>query len=292
MVKFLANMSEHFRKRFLNTHLKYLYNISYIIKKMYCENNKLEPEEAMVNQLLDQKPKVRKKKKDSPYETPEFRNLRNCWYNECALNYPLDNLDERIKFASWKIMQCYYTVFSAIASLVCCHYEEQFSIKKTLNLYANEFLLGKRKAFTFPPLNLGVNQQGIIPEKAKQSITWTWGRRNCVPVIEECLLGIQENNSFTAIPHYLRTLREFFTYQDMYLLFRLYGDSPKDRLDNSLRRIAFAYCLQAEFYLINLFGWKTVQRQFDAFISELRDSLEIDSPTLDARFRNYKEYYG
>lgn len=170
---------------------------------------------------MKQKPKLSERKEDSPKETSEFRNLRNCWYNECALNYPFDDLDERMKFASWKIMQCYYTVFSAIASLVCCHHNEQHEISKTLNLYADEFLKGKKKAFRLPPLNLFVNQQGKIPEEAKESITWKWGRNNCVPIIEKCLLEIQENNRLTAIPHYLRRLREDFTYQDMYLLFRL-----------------------------------------------------------------------
>ena len=221
-----------------------------------------------------------------------FRNLRNCWYNECGLNYPYDNLDERIKFASWKIMQCYYTVFSAIASLVCCHHKEKRRIETTLNLYANDFLCGKKKRFTIPPLNIFVNQQGEIPKKAEESITYVWGRRNSLPIIKNCLLEIQEKNRLTAIPHYLRSLREDFTYKNMYLLFRLYGDSPKEKLDNSLRKIAFTYSIQTEFYLINMFGWNKIQEQFDIFISELRDSLEIDSPMLHSRFNTYEDYFG
>jgi hypothetical protein len=205
------------------------------------------------------------------------------------LNYPFDNRDERIKFASWKIMQCYYTVFSAIASLVCCHHKEQHEISKTLNLYSNEFLVGKRKAFTIPPLNLYVNQQGIIPEEVKESITWKYGRDFCVPLIKKCLIRVQKKNRLTSIPHYLRTLREDFTYQDMYLLFRLYGASPKDKLDNALVRIAFAYCLQTEFYLIKLFGWNAIEHQFDIFSSELRFNLKIDSPTLSSRFNIYRK---
>ena len=256
---------------------------------MYGETNFEETTEAMVNQLIKQKPRVSVRKQDPPHEIPEFRNLRNCWYNECALNYPFDNLDERIKFASWKIMQCYYTVFSAIASLVCCHHEEQYAISKTLNLYANEFLCGKKKAFTLPPLNLYLNQQGTIPEEAEELITWNWGRHNCVPVIKKCLQDTQEKNKLTAIPHYLKKLRELFTYQDMYLLFRLYGESPKNKLDNSLSKIAFAYCLQTEFYLINLFGWTAVEQQFKVFSSELRNNLKIESPTLISRFVTYKK---
>lgn len=118
-------------------------------------------------------------------------------------------------------MQCYYTVFSAIASLVCCHYEDKHKISKTLNLYANNFLSGKRKAFTLPPLNVFVNQQKVIPAEARESITWKWGKDNCLPKIEKFLLDVQEKNEPTAIPHYLRTLREYFTYQDMFLLTKI-----------------------------------------------------------------------
>ena len=287
MVDFLPNISAHFRERFLDTHLDYLHSISYIIQKMYFEKDE-PPPVVMLNEILKQRPKIRKKKKDSPFETSEFRNLRNCWYNECALNYPFDNLDERMKFASWKIMQCYYAVFSAIASLVCCHHEEQYDISKTVNLYTNEFLCGKRKAFTLPPLNLFVNQQNKIPSDEKDLITWKWGRNNCVPKIENFLVEVQKRNRPTAIPHYLRTLREYFTYQDMYLLFRLYGASPKDKLDDALCKITFAYCLQTEFYLINLYGWDAVERQFAVFSSELSNSLHIKSSTLNSRFKIYK----
>lgn len=289
MVDFFSNLPDTFRERFLDTHFVYLYSISYIIRKMYGEKNLEETTEAMVNQLLNQKPRLSERKQDPPHEISEFRNLRNCWYNECALNYPFDNLDERIKFASWKIMQCYYTVFHAIASLVCCHHEEQHRISNTLNLYTREFLCRTRKAFTLPPLNLFVNQQGIIPKEAKELITWEWGRDNCVPKIKECLDGVQVKNRLTAIPHYLKTLRESFTYRDMYLLFRLYGESPKNKLDTSLSKIAFAYCLQTEFYLINLFGWNAFEQQFNVFSSELRENLNIESPTLISRFVTYKK---
>ena len=108
MVDVLPNISDHFRERFLDTHLDYLHSILYIIQKMYFEKDE-SPPEAMLNKILKQRPKIHKIKKDRPFETSEFRNLRNCWYYESALNYPFDSLDERMKFASWKIMQCYYT---------------------------------------------------------------------------------------------------------------------------------------------------------------------------------------
>lgn len=258
---------------------------------MYFRNRRKTPSEVMIDKLLFQKPKITEKNVDTKKEALAFRNLRNCWYNESALNYPYDNLEERIKFASWKIMQCYYTVFSAIASLVCCHYKEKRRIEATLNLYANEFLCGKKKNFTIPPLNLFVNQQGEIPEESMDSITFEWGRHNSVPVIKSCLLEIQERNRLTAIPHYLRSLREDFTYKHMYLLFRLYGSSPKEKLDNSLNKIAFAYSLQTEVYLIKLFGWNALKAQFDLFSLELKDNLEIDSPMLVSRFTTYKKHF-
>lgn len=94
----------------------------------------------------------------------------------------------------------------------------------------------------------------------------------------------------TTIPHYLKSLREWATYEDAYLFFRLYGESPKRDLDFSLKKIAFVHCLQTEYYLINLFGWDAVKLQYNTFLTELKNNLKIKSPTLLARFNAYQSF--
>ena len=289
MVDFLKELSDTFKKRFLQTHSVYLKSIADIIAVMYNTTTLRKASNNMVRKLLSQGARLHENREDPGHETFEFRNLRNCWYHECSMNYPFGNLDERLKFASWKIIQCYYSVFASIASLVCCYHPPQWSINKTLSIYGKEFLCNReRKRFFLPPVNLYLNQEGIIPRDLSEMITWEYAHEFKIPHIEKCLIEVHKENTITTIPHYLKSLREWITYQDAYLLLRLYGESPKEDLDFSLKRVAFVHCLQTEYYLINLFGWEAVERQYDAFSTELENNLKIKSLTLEARFSAYK----
>lgn len=286
---FLNELPQVFRKRYLQTHGVYLKSIADIIATMYKTRNLQKASNRMILKLIAQQASLDERREDPGYETLEFRNLRNCWYHECALNHPFENLDERLRFASWKIIQCYYSVFSSVASLICCYHPPQKSPMKTLNIYGREFICNKkRKNFFLPPVNLYLNQQGIIPEDLSRMITWEYAHEFKIPNIKKCLTSVHKENTITTIPHYLKYLREWVTYEDAYLMFRLYGESPKTDLDFSLQRIAFIHCLQTEFYLINLFGWDSVKRQYDTFSAELKHNLKTWSPTLLARFKAYQ----
>lgn len=256
---------------------------------MYHMSNWENGSDNMILKLLAQEATLDEKRKDPGHETSEFRSLRNCWYHECALHHPFTDLDDRLRFASWKIIQCYYSVFSSIASLVCCYYPPQKSPMKTLNIYGREFLCNKsRRDFFLPPVNLYLNQQGIIPSELLEKITWEYAHEHKIPTVEKCLRSVHKKKRITTIPHYLKSLREWVTYEDAYLMFRLYGETIKANLDFSLKRIAFIHCMQTEFYLVNLFGWGSVKRQYDTFTAELEQNLETESPPLLARFNAYQ----
>lgn len=285
MVKLLAELPELFRERYLNTHEVYLKSIADLIHHLYQGNLQDEATE-MIFRLIDA-PKM-KRRLDTEDETSHFRNLRNCWYHECALNYPPNDLDERMRFAAWKIIQSYYAVFSSIASLVCCDHPERKSISKTLYIFAGEFLChSKRKNYFLPPTNLYLNQQGKLPKKLSDGIKWDYAQIYHIPNIVKCLSEVRRENNITTIPHYLKKLREWVTYGDAYLFIRLYGESPKQNLDFSLRHISFMFCLQSEFFLLRLFGWDAVNRQFEAFSQDLERNLKIVSEPLTARFKVY-----
>lgn len=289
LADFLNKLPEVFRKRYLQTHGVYLKDIADIIATTYHIVNWEKGSDNMILKLLAQKASLDEKREDPGHETLEFRNLRNCWYHECALNYPFEDLDDRLRFASWKIIQCYYSVFSSIASLVCCYHPPQKSPLKTFNIYGREFLCNrKRRNFFLPPVNLYVNQQGIIPADLLEMITWKYAHEHKIPTVDKCLKSVHKENTITTIPHYLKSLREWVTYEDAYLMFRLYGKVPKTDLDFSLKRIAFIHCLQTEFYLIHLFGWDSVKRQYDTFTAELKRNVKTESPTLLARFKAYQ----
>lgn len=293
MVRFLDTLPEVFRERYLKTHETYLKSIADIIAHMYTGKTPKEytgktPKENCTNMVLHllEVSKI-EKRSDVDEETSHFRNLRNCWYHECALNYP-ETLDERLRFAAWKIIQCYYVVFSSIVSLVCCFHPEQKSHDTTLNIYVSNFLCNrKRKNYFLPPTNFYLDQQGNFPEEFSQTVDWDYADSYHIPNIIKCLEKVREKNRRVSIPHYLKSLREWVTYGDAYLFVRLYGESPKNNLSFSLEHIAFIHCVQTEFFLLHLFGWDAVNLQFKAFLNQLKTNLKITSNPLIARFQVY-----
>jgi len=292
MVKFLSQLSEVFRQRYLKTHERYLKSIADIIAYLYGGGSWEKKCSKMVERLM-RAGDIGERRVDTDFETSHFRNLRNCWYHECALNYPWGDLDSRLKFAAWKIIQCYYTVFSAIASLVCVFHPKRKSHGALLNIYAREFLsCSKWKKFFLPPVNFYLNQQGKLPEEFLKMVNWQYADSYHIPNIVECLKSVQTRRPMlVSIPHYLKVLRDWVTYGDAYLFFRLYGQSPKENLDFSLSNIAFIHCVQTEFFLIKLFGWKAVKLQYDTFSTELKNNLGIRSQTLEARFTIYSQRF-
>lgn len=288
MVKFLAELPKVFRERYLNTHETYLKSIADIIVHLYGWKS-WEERCAKMKLCLIGADKMRKRK-DIDEETPHFRNLRNCWYHECALIYPSEILDERLCFAAWKIIQCYYVVFSSIASVVCCFHPERKSHNATLNIFAREFLChSKRKGYFLPPVNFYLNQQGRFPEEFSRKVDWHYADSYHIPNIIKCLENVRRKNQMATIPHYLKKLRDWVTYGDAYLFIRLYGESPKKNLDFSLDNIAFIHCVQTEFFLLRLFGWDAINRQFETFSDQLKSNLKITSAPLTARFNVYSE---
>ena len=297
MVKFLELLPQIFRERYLNTHERYLKSIADVVSHLYMR--KLDDwEECCSSMLLRLIPAGSlPKRKDIEDETVHFRNLRNCWYHECALHYPLDSIDMRLRFAAWKIIQCYYATFSSIAALVCLEHGERKSHDAVLNLYLTNFVCSRRRRdFFLPPLNFHLDQQGSFSEEFSKMIKWNYADTYHLPNIKSCLEYTRDEieqlkghsiHVRIGIPHYLKSLRDWVSYQDAYLFFRLYGSSVKQNLDFCLKRIAFAHCMQTEYFMLKTFGWDAVNTQFLKFQAELKTNLGIDPPTLRDRFLAY-----
>lgn len=304
MVKFLHSLPQVFRERYLDTHEKYLKSIAdvigYLFGPIYGDTIEdwREPCRKMLLKLIPAGNLP--KRKDFEDETPHFRNLRNCWYHECALHYPLDTIDNRLRFAAWKIIQCYYVVFSSIASLVRLEDTQLKGHDKVLNFYLTNFVCKKGlKRFFLPPVNFYLNQQGIFSDKFSKMVNWEYADFCHIPIIRECLVYTKKEiererngrvvNLRIGIPHYLKTLRNWANYQDAYLFFRLYGQTVKEKLDFCLKWITFIHCVQTEFFMMKTFGWNALRLQFETFLSELQQNLGIESPALEDRFEVYRE---
>ena len=299
MVDFLAELPQVFRERYLDTHERYLKSIADVITHLYWRKPRgwKEPCRKMIHKLIPAGNLPRRK--DVGDETLHFRNLRNYWYHECALHYPLRNIDKRLRFAAWKIIQFYYAVFSSIASLVRLENTQLKGHDKILNFYLTNFVCNKHlRGFFLPPVNFCLNQQGVFSDKFSKMVNWKYADSYHIPNIKECLQYTKKEmkkergrvgNLRIGIPHYLKILRDWTNYQDAYLFFRLYGQTVKQNLDFCLKRITFIHCVQTEFFMMKTFGWDAVNLQFETFMGELETNLGISSPVLERRFNVYRE---
>lgn len=291
MVDFLKDLPQKFRERYLNTHENYLKSIADIAVTISLKNftDRKISSEYMVKRL-NSAGIFTESKIDDDYESVYFRNLRNAWYHEVTLNNPEDDLDQRIKFAPWKIVQCYYCVVAGISALIRCFYSKVFnSHDKVFNLFGSLFLNNKkRRVYFLPPYNFMLNPNGILEPDYKEVVDWDNDMLHFNNIML-CLKSVKKKKGFTTIPHYLKSLREWVQYEDAYLFFRLYGNGVKRDLDFYLNVISFGYLLQTEFFFIKLFGWDTVKLQFDTFYKEMRENLKITPRSLNIRFNVYKK---
>lgn len=288
MVDFLANLPQLFRERYLDTHENYLKSIADLAHHLYSLTT--DGCELLVEKLLSAG-KFSESMKDNNFESIYFRNLRNAWYHELVLNYPQDDFDLRIKFAPWKIIQCYYCVIAGISALIRCFNSTEFKKHDTIStIFTNDFLNNNnRRNFFLPPYNYYLDQNGKFKASNREVITWSHGRDNCIPVIKNCLESVQKSNKRTSIPHYLIQLRNWVQYEDAYLFFQLYGETVKNNLDFSLSTISYGYMVHVEFFFIKLFGWNTLELQFDTFIKKVFKNLEIEPMELLQRYKIYEK---
>lgn len=284
-----------FRKRYLDTHERYLGSISDIIIWKY--NGSMNEQECeLIVEAYQQNRKHNLSIPDDPdEESLHFRNLRNAWYHECSLWNPADR-DTRVKFAAWKIIESYYAIYAGASSLVRCLYpdkERKFRHADLLNVYANELVSQKKYAAYFlTPADIFIDQQGQLANEELLN-QWDYGRENKVPNVKECLLLARGNNKGrTTLLHYFKKLREWATYEDSYLFFRLYGDSVKSNLDRYLRHITFFYLTLTEIFLIDACGWDAMRIQYESFVRELTNNLQTEDSPLISRFATYGKMFG
>lgn len=233
------NLAKMFMDRFLNRHYPMLDAIADNLVQLYSS-----PPDMAENLLKEvySKGKINELLVDPSTETINMRALRNAWYHECALNYPHDD-DERMKFPAWNIIQCYYAVFSSIAALVRSFDDKPKGHDRLLNSFGTLFLTNhKMKRFFVIPLCIHLNQDGNLGDSYDELLKW--GRKNNLPRIIEGLERTRQEKKLTSIvtiPHYLKSLRDWASYEDPYLFFRLYGPIIRKNLDGYLRIICYAY---------------------------------------------------
>jgi len=289
-------LAKRFIGSYLNTHGQYLKSICDVIRVVQGGSKEILNNIKVDHIYFD---KIR-----SNYTGDEeraFRNLRNSWYHECALHYPFDvNGNDatkiRMKFAPWKIIQFYYSVYTAASAIVRCYSSaEKLSHEKTLSILTNNFVKNPKLGTDFfvQPFGLYVSNNGEFKPLCKDAIPWEYGKKYHCPNIEKCLLSAHKKrkNKNVTLLHYFKDLREWINYEDPYLFIRLYGPTVIDNLNDSLLTISNAFNTLSDTFLINFYGLDRVYSEFDEFIENIKTHLKIDPEFLQARFNLYRNSF-
>jgi len=222
-------------------------------------------------------------------EARALGNLRNSWYHECALNYP-DDLDERLKFAPWKMIQFFYTIYSALSAIVRCFDNRPRLRQQTaLDEFTTQVIISPPTRLVPAPLCFYL-QGGAISPSPPLVVSWPYGLSCHVPNVQRCLESLHATSTRpVTLFHYFKSLREWANYEDSYIFINLFGPAVISMLDSSLKRIVQGFFPFAEVFLISFYGWDIVHDQFRQFSQRIVRNLKIEPSSLISRFEEYSK---
>lgn len=222
------------------------------------------------------------------------KNLLNSWYHECALRYPFEENTShlRMKFASWKIIQFYYAIFTGLSAINRTFYRKRWNHDTALDLFLERILITKElnPSFFVPPFSFVLNEDEIQPS-FEETVSWDYGRTFHCPRIEKSLNEIyQKIRKPTSIFHFFKSFREWATYQDSYIFINLYGAGPKSELERYLNDISFCFNYLVESYMIEFFGMDDIKDLYIDFTRRMNNHLQVTPLQLVSRFECHEKY--
>lgn len=285
----MDSIASVFRTRYLDTHEKYLDSIATLL--VACNNHaSLETGQFILRRVQSVETICSQMRVLNSFdEGRALRNLRNSWYHECALNYPQD-LDDRMKFAPWKIIQFFYTIYSALSAIVRC-FDNRSRLRQQIALdeFTTEVIINPSPGFIPVPLCFYL-QGGAITPSPPSVVSWPYGLSCHVPNVQRCLESLHPTSTHpVSLFHYFKSLREWANYEDSYIFINLFGPAVISMLDSSLRRIVQGLIPVAEVFLISFYGWGAVHDQFKQFSSRVEHVLKVTPSLLISRFEEYSK---
>jgi hypothetical protein len=276
-----------FRLRYLDTHEKYLDSIATLL--WACNNHAtLATGRFMLSHAVSIKTMCTRMKALNRFdEARALQNLRNSWYHECALNYP-QTLDDRMKFAPWKIIQFFYTIYSALSAMVRC-FDSRPILRQRIALdeFTSEAIVNPPIRFMPVPLSFCL-QGGAITPLPRSVVSWAYGLSYHVPNVQQCLESLHTTSTRpVSLFHYFKSLREWANYEDSYIFINLFGPSVISRLASSLKTIVLGFLPVVEVFLISFYGWDRVHPEFLTFSNRIVRHLKTEPTSLVTRFEEY-----
>lgn len=276
-----------FRARYLNTHEKYLDSTATLL--WVCNDHAtLANGRFMLSHAVSIRAMCTQMEALNRFdEARALRNLRNSWYHECALNYPL-TLDDRMRFAPWKIIQFFYTIYSALSSVVRCFDNRPILRQHTaLDEFTSEVIVNPPNRFVPAPLCFYL-QGGVIAPLPRSVVSWPYGLSCHVPNVQRCLESVATTSTRpVSLFHYFKFLREWANYEDSYIFINLFGPRVISMLASSLKTLVSGFLPIAEVFLICFYGWDKIHPEFLTFSNRVMHHLKTEPTSLTARFEEY-----
>lgn len=289
-----AKKIETLFREYLHTYQAGLNSISDVMTNAYIKGRGESHEARLLNGLdkcvsLNEEFVDELKFKKNGDHNRSRRNLLNSWYNECALRHPsTDSEEDKMKFAIWKIVEFYYTIFTGLSSLGRLVSKKRWGHKNAIDIFVDELLCAPElnNSFFVPPFCFVLDGDEMQP-KFKDAITWEYGLSFHCPQIKNSLKMIKRQRPI-SIFHFFQKLREWASYQEPYIFINLYGKGPKGDLERYMNTISFCFAYLVERLHIEFYGYEEINKLYEDFSWRVRTHLNIYPAHLIARFESYE----
>lgn len=280
----MEDIRRDFFQRYLSTHERYLDAIWAV--GVPPGDGKVVRRIGIPTEVIDEL-----KGKARGIQGKSIRAMRNAWYHECAFWCPENNENEWIRFAPWKIIQFYYSIFCMISAMVrCIDDSPQMAHKTVIDKFTKSFIMNVQlnQVLFYAPFCFYLDNGTIHPSPVGR-VPRTYALENDFPILPRCLASIPNRSAKPiSVFHYFKSLREWATYEDSYIFMNLYGPTVKGKLRHYLQHILPAFLCIGENFLVAFWGADIIRTEFDSFTSGMIRVTEFTPSSLQSRFEEYR----
>ena len=272
-------LRKDFRQKYLNTHELYLDAILAILP---------HPIAKIVQQIDIPSETVGELRKETARgRAQSIKDMRNAWYHECAFWHPQDIDVEWLKFAPWKIIQFYYSIYCMLSAMVrCIDDSPRIRHGRMLDKFTKELIMHpvlNNRLFVAP--FCFYMSEGVLHPEPEGRIHRRYALEHDFPHLKHCFDNIPNSSAKPiSLVHYFKYLREWANYEDSYIFMNLYGPAVREKLRGCLQIILPAFLSIGENFLVAFWGSNVIQAEFKAFTSTMTMVNRFEPLALQCRF--------
>ena len=142
------------------------------------------------------------------------------------------------------------------------------------------------------PFNVHLDQAGLIKDPSLSERKAIFDDDYFFPPFTDALKSVRSGSHgrIISIFDYFKKLREWATYEEPYLFFRIYSPHLRQNFQKYLTQIIDPFIFMTEAYLIKLHGFGRINDQKEIFIDNLENYLNIPANDISDRFNFHHQY--